>query len=580
MDTRRCLNCHKLLRADAQRCSLCGYVFSQAPVKRNNKATTNGAGYSKVASFPSNSPASPHRAGHYSGLHPEDQPYQSSFMPILRPPAITRRLTEATTEDAPEPVAVSSALLQEALEEEQEQEQTPKRYVASPIPVPVQLPQRSPGALARMDTPLPFYEIEPLTPVQDSTPHEHITAPLCIPAYVAGSHRSRNRVALILFVAAILSFLLASGILTYLAVFAGTGTPAHRATSSAYSGNQQALSTAPRLQLSASRIDFGAANVQESFALTNAGGQQIHWLAGVDGNSPWLSITPTFGTFSQNETVNVSIQRSNLAPRAYTGYINFFQQGTNNPLMLMVTMRVTTLNVTPAVSLPPITQTVGPTPLPGMALTTNALVFNTIQGKNPAQQAFTLTNPGNAALNWAITDNANPSTLLSISPLSGTVAPGSSAAITVVPNVSSSSAGVISVVLSVHDTDPGIQLKSQQVAIKIIISNQALISVTPSSISCSLSSAVTTSTYQLNITNSGSAALNWTLLSQSLPSWISIDNLSGQQLPPGYTAFVHIACNNPGFQAGYHTTYTLVVSDTGAQTPVAPQSVLITLTVS
>ena len=108
MDTKRCLRCHKLLRADAQKCSLCGYVFLQAPVRRSSKAT-NGSRQPATASFPSNAPASPHRAGHYSGLHPEDQPYQSSFMPILRPPAITRRLDEQESEDVLEPVAVSSA---------------------------------------------------------------------------------------------------------------------------------------------------------------------------------------------------------------------------------------------------------------------------------------------------------------------------------------------------------------------------------------------------------------------------------------------------------------------------------------
>ena len=187
MDTRRCLRCHKLLRADAQRCSLCGYVFSQASVRRNNKAMTNGASHSTTASFPSNSPASPHRAGHYSGLHPEDQPYQSSFMPILRPPAITHRVTDQTTEDVLEPVAVSSAPLQETLEDEVEQ--TPKRYVASPVPVPVQLPQRSAGTLARMDTPPPLREVEPFAPVQESTLHEQFTAPLPVSALATGGHR-------------------------------------------------------------------------------------------------------------------------------------------------------------------------------------------------------------------------------------------------------------------------------------------------------------------------------------------------------------------------------------------------------
>jgi hypothetical protein len=366
--------------------------------------------------------------------------------------------------------------------------------------------------------------------------------------------------------------------LTYLVVFAGAGTPAHQATNGVHPGNQQALSTAPQLQLSASHIDFGTVNMQDSFVLTNTGSQQVQWQAGIDGNSPWLSISPTFGTFSQKEAVNVSIRRSNLAPRTYTGYINFFQQGTNDPLTLMVTMRVTTMNVTPTASPPPITQTAGPTPLPGMVLTTNALAFNAIQGKNPAQQAFTLTNPGNAPLNWAITDNANPSTLLSISPVSGTVAPGSSVSITVAPNVSTATAGVINAMLTVHDTDPGTLLRSQQVAVKITIINQAVISVSTTNILCKLSSTVTTSSQPFNITNTGSAILNWAILPQSLPAWISIDNTTGT-LPPGYTALLNIACNYTGSQPSPNP-FKLIVSDTDGNTPVTPQNVLVTLTVS
>src|SRR5713101_2629907 len=76
METKRCLYCHKLQRADAQVCSRCGHMFlSKMPETR-----------SRDLSRPSIPPASPHRAGHYSGLHPEDQPYQSSMMSVQRPP--------------------------------------------------------------------------------------------------------------------------------------------------------------------------------------------------------------------------------------------------------------------------------------------------------------------------------------------------------------------------------------------------------------------------------------------------------------------------------------------------------------
>src|SRR6266700_1509278 len=570
MDTKRCLRYHKLLRADAHRCSLCGYVFLQASVSRSNKAT-NGYRHSATASFPSNAPASPHRAGHYSGLHPEDQPYQSSFMPILRPSAITRRLVEQESDEALQPIVVSSAPSQ--LVHEPEREPTPKRYVASPISSPSPMPQRYSGTLSQKAIPIPLPEVEPPPSVPESTLHEQITAPLPVPVYVADKRQPRSRIVRILVVAAILSFLLASSVLAYLVVFAGTGVPVHPAVKVVHTSSQQGLSAPPRLQLSASYIDFGAVSVHNTITLTNAGDQQIVWQAGVDSNRSWLVITPTFGTFSKLATATLTVNRSNLTPQAYTGYINFFQQGNNNALTFIVTMSVTSLAATVTVSPPPTILTVGPSLLPAMVLTTKALTFNAIQGKNPAQQSFSLSNPGNAPLNWAITGDANANTLLSISPKSGTVAPGSNVPITVTPNILNSTAGVINATLAIQGTS----VKSQQVAVKITISNQALISVSPVNIVCNLSSTTTSSTQSLNITNSGSATLNWTF-SQSLPPWISVDTPSGT-LSPGFIAFVNVACNNTALQAGTYT-YTLVVSDTDAHTPVIPQNVQVKLTVT
>jgi hypothetical protein len=147
----------------------------------------------------------------------------------------------------------------------------------------------------------------------------------------------------------------------------------------------------------------------------------------------------------------------------------------------------------------------------------------------------------------------------------------------VTPNVNSSKAGVINATLTIQDIDPGTAVKSQHVAVKINISNQALISVSTTNIVCNLSSTTTSSTKPLNITNSGSAKLDWTF-SQSLPPWLSVDTPGGTLLPT-YIAFVNVACNNTGLQAGVYK-YTLVVSDIDAHTPVIPQNVQVTLTVT
>src|SRR6185312_7082301 len=91
MDTKRCPGCHKLLRAEAQSCSLCGHNFAHVTYVRRKTPSKPDPTISLADS--SQPPASPHGAGHYSGLHPEDQPYQSSFM-VAGHPTFTRRLPQ------------------------------------------------------------------------------------------------------------------------------------------------------------------------------------------------------------------------------------------------------------------------------------------------------------------------------------------------------------------------------------------------------------------------------------------------------------------------------------------------------
>src|SRR6266571_2159333 len=106
MDTKRCSYCHKLARAEAETCSRCGHPYvkstngvkkvNRVPMKSSNPASRGNRRNETVQlsmsdgntpiQRPSIPPASPHRAGHYSGLHPEDQPYQSSVMAVQHAP--------------------------------------------------------------------------------------------------------------------------------------------------------------------------------------------------------------------------------------------------------------------------------------------------------------------------------------------------------------------------------------------------------------------------------------------------------------------------------------------------------------
>lgn len=625
--------------------------------------------------MPSNPPASPHRAGHYSGLHPEDQPFQSSFMPVQRPAAITRSLVEQEPDEVllPAATARSTALPLTPLPEPEQSvpEQLPKRKVATPSPLPLPMPQRTAGSQSPLPVQLPKYQFAaPALPTEPSV-SEQITTPPSKAFPLPRKSQLHKHLVPVLLLASLIFFLLATSVLAYLLINRRPGVPAQPALNnvSTAATPQQAPSTSTKLQLSASRIDFGAdlpgTISNKTITLTSAGGQ-IDWRAGTDSPS-WLTITPRSGTFSSSETVTLAVNRGILAPQLYTGHVTFFQQGNNNvPLTLTVTMTVSptfgNLSLVPTslffngiTTQNPLSQAlivqntggqaldwtaiIGPStggnwlsvsdvsghllansqqaltvsanstalsigsyqgsltfgyvggpslqvlvtltvilpPVPGMSVNSTALKFGAIQGRDPAPQSFTITDTGNGPLNWAITEDQNGAAFVPVSPPRGTVHPGKSVTITVRPHVAQATAGVINARITIADTDKGTPVQSQQVTVAITISNQAVISVSDTSLAFNHDSTITNSTAPLDITNAGSAPLNWTL-SQPLPSWLSID-ITGGTLPPSIITFLSVTCDSSGLPPGNYS-YTLVVSDTDAGTPVAPQHVQVTLTVA
>jgi Viral BACON domain len=757
METKRCQRCHKLLRMDAQTCSRCGgYDF--LPVSQARNKNTGSFLSSDAISAPSNlapsfpssqshqpslpSQHSPHRAGHYAGLHPEDEPYQSSFLPVQRPPLHAQPALEVEeVEDQSYSTVLDASIAPTPVA-------APKRRVASFTPLPLPGQQRSAqtyGApIIEQDAATRDLEIADAATIADPRP-------LALPTRAPKPRRRSNLVPVLLITSGFL-FVVASGILGYLLLSSGPRPPLkaqliaeqqtnllrvhdtllisgsgfepdaavkitrdaniavldaqgkslqvrtfstgnffveipileswnvgkHVIYATDQQNNQAHISivvkptppAAPQLKLALAHLDLGEDNAgvvsHKSITLTNAGGGEVNWQGSSDQPS-WLALTPNNGSFSGSAEVVITVDRSNLAPKSYTGHISFTQQGsanqdttltvtmgvnpasanlvlsnaaftfngntTTNPAAQPITIQNTggqglnwtalpstpwltlsssggylgagavatmTVSVTSAglsvgtyqgtltfsyagVSATPVTVTliVGPPPVAKVAIQPGGLNFRTIQGQDPPAQSFTITNSGDAPLNWGIIEDNNGKTYAPVSQSNGTLGPSKSVVITVAPSISQVSARVLNALITVIDTDAGTPVKSQQITVTITIVNQAVISLNQSQLNFNHTGAIPLSTQLITLTNTGSAPLNWslTITNTSPIQWLTVDNSGGKGLNPGGADFINVQCDSSHLSLGNFTA-TLTLRDTDPKTPVAPVIITVVLVVS
>ncbi len=567
MDTKRCPRCQKLLRAEAHSCSRCRYVFSQTPVGRSGKPT-NGSRRSDSASLPFNPPASPHRAGHYSGLHPEDQPFQSSFMPVLhaqdalRPPAITRHLVEQEPAEVPLPAV--TALSAAPAAEQPLPEQLPKREVASPSPLPLPMPQRHLGSRSQLPVPEPQRQF--MAPVAQPLPHEPVMYQqvLMSAAEAAPFPRKRrlhDRIVPVLLIASCVLFLLATSILAFLLLGRRPVTSSEQPASKANPAVQQTLSTPAKLQLPVSQIDLGVDLIgpisYKTITLTAAGSGQVNWWAVSD--SPWLTINPKSGTFSGSTPVTLTVDRTNLAPEAYTGHAAFYQQGNNTPLKLIVTMAVKA----PA----------------HLSLAPASLTFNGTTAQNPFSQPLIVQNTGGQVLDWAaIIGTSTGGNWLNASIVSGHLAANSQQTIIVSANSLGLSVGSYqgSLTFSYAGGTP-----SQVLVVTMIVN------LPPAPSMVVKSTALTFSTIQgtnpapqtFTIANTGNAPLNWAIKEDQKAGVFAPVSPASGTVAPGKSVTITVTPNVAQATAGV-INGVITISDTDKGSPVQDQRVTVTITIN
>ncbi|MEO8953035.1 MAG: choice-of-anchor D domain-containing protein, partial [Ktedonobacteraceae bacterium] len=312
---------------------------------------------------------------------------------------------------------------------------------------------------------------------------------------------------------------------------------------------------------SLSFTSIGQNPAAQTITMQNSGEWPLDWsatTATVDKGN-WLLLSPSSGHLEagQSGNVAVTINASGLKPQSYQGTLTFTYDG----------------GLTKSV---PIALTVSVPPAAAISLSPGTMNFSTLAGTNPGSQAFTITNTGNATLNWAIAEDQNGATFAPLSATSGSLAPTKSSAITVNPTIGQSGAGVLTTNITVFDRDTGSKVLGQKIAVTITIKDQPMISLSMGTMSFSQDSTITESSQLLVITNTGSQTLNWA--AQSSASWLSADVTSGV-LAPGASATLDVHCDSSALPVG-NVQATFVVSDSDAGTTVTPQTLTVSLTVS
>lgn len=325
------------------------------------------------------------------------------------------------------------------------------------------------------------------------------------------------------------------------------------------------VNTAPaNLWLSTASLAFSGTPVQnpasQNVVIQNSGGQALNWTSGtstMDGVN-WLSITPSGGLLGPHLSaiLSVRVNTHNLTPGNYQGTLNFSYAG-GSAQQVAVTLAV---NAPPA---------------PVMHISTQNLSFHTNQGFNPTPQSFTISNTGNAPLNWQIKPDANGASYLSIAPNKGSISPGQSTSVSIAPLLGNAS-GPINSTLTLQDSDSSTTVPAQQVGVSIAITSEPILVVDTGNLAFNYSSTPVTTSQLVIFTNTGSLPLNWTLSGGA--SWLSVD-VSGGSIATDDFGFITVTVTDNNLKPGTYTT-TLTLKDADANTVVAPQHFTVTLVVS
>jgi BACON domain-containing protein/zinc ribbon protein len=308
------------------------------------------------------------------------------------------------------------------------------------------------------------------------------------------------------------------------------------------------------LLFSPNAIDFGsgdqATDSTQVITLSNTGAGQINWQA--TAMQPWLLISPKSGTFNQKMNIEVAADRSNMKVGSYAADLVF----NSNVGLARLSVKMTVTQLQPGHNAV-------------LQLTPALLLFTGIDGAaNPQSQEVTVSNPGVLPLQWSATSaTSDGSSWLSMYPMSGTIAKGSSEPVTISVNTSTMLPGVYSGSIT-FDSQGAVAAKDspQTIFVTLVIVPQCSVQISSGGLTFAnayLQPSPTGQVISLSVSQGCSASLPWStsVTTSNGGNWLSIGPTGG--VTPANPV---VTVNSSGLKPGTYSGSLLFNWSTGTQT--------------
>ena len=306
-------------------------------------------------------------------------------------------------------------------------------------------------------------------------------------------------------------------------------------------------------------IKGGANPANQTVTISNSGGANLTYATSVTSGAGWLSVVSGGGgtvASSGSAALVLGINTSSLNKGVHTGTVQVTAPD-NAPQTITVTLTVQAATI---------------------SLSPTSLTYTVLRSRNPATQTITVSNTGDATMNFAAAaSTVSGGSWLSVSPASGTLAPGANTTLTA--TVTSAALASGSHTGSVAVTDANASNSPQTTAVALTVNPAPTITPSAGSLTYTVSQGLNPANQTVTITNTGDGSLTFTpaVTTVSGGSWLSVSPSGATTIAAGASQILTVSIASASLPSGSYSG-NIQIADANATN--TPQNITVGLTVN